>query len=229
MRKLNSKFQIPSSKFLVSSFLFFYLLSFISLLPSFHVQAQQTGQLSQEQMTTDQAPEIIDTSALRAEFKAYTQDPKSKVVRFEMILKSQIKSDRVTVQWAVTGTSRVVDGFKTRTDLSVEPGKTYTIPIEVRTTGFGISEVYGKAEAFQAEGSSIATVRKTYFVNESGEVLPITADYTSKKNMSLVIDILIWIGIAIVAIVGGLIGFRFFVKWFNKDVVKDYEERTTSK
>lgn len=208
------------------------VLSFIILpltVSIFHVQAQQTGQLTPEQMTIDQKPEIVDSSALRAEFKQYTQDPKSRVVRFEMILTSSIRSDRVTVTWKVSGTSRLVDGFGTRKDLSVEPGKTYTIPIEVIPTSYGLSEVYGKAEAFQVEGSAIATVRKTYFVNEAAEILPITKDYESKKTLSLITDVLIIVGIVVALIVGGLVGFKIFVKWFKKDLIKEYDQQQIKK
>jgi hypothetical protein len=196
---------------------------------NFHVQAQETGQLTQAQMTTNQEPEIVDSSALRAEFKQYTQDPKSRVVRFEMILRSSIRSDRVTITWRVSGTSRLVDGFGTRVDLAVEPGKTYTIPIEVIPTGFGLSEVYGKAEAFQVDGSSIATVRKTYFVNESAEVLPITEEYSSRKTLALVTDVLTIVGIVLGLLIGGFIGFRIFVKWFKKDLIKEYDQQQVKK
>lgn len=222
--KLSLKNIFLSNLICVLTFIIFHL-----TVTPFHVQAQETGQLTQSEMTTDREPEIVDSSALRAEFKQYTQDPKSRVVRFEMILTSSIRSDRVTITWRVSGTSRLVDGFGTRVDLAVEPGRTYTIPIEVIPTGYGLSEVYGKAEAFQVEGSSIATVRKTYFVNESAEILPITEEYSSRKTLALVTDVLAIVGIVLGLLIGGFIGFRIFVKWFKKDLIKEYDQQQIKK
>src|SRR5688500_16466537 len=61
---------------------------------------------TEEELIQEDAPaEIDDFSGLRAELNQYTQDASSKEVTFEMVLKSNVDSDRVRVTWELEGRS----------------------------------------------------------------------------------------------------------------------------
>src|SRR5260221_14128550 len=51
----------------------------------------------------DQAAQISDVEGLRAEFKQDVEDPSTKIVKFTMVLKSNIDSDRVRITWTTLG------------------------------------------------------------------------------------------------------------------------------
>jgi hypothetical protein len=183
-------------------------------------EVSTTSEESVDLFNEDKEVEITDVQSLKADFKQYTQDPDSKIVKFEMILTSQINSDRLRITWTVSGISKPVDDNQLTTVLDIKAGQTYTIPIEVTPTGYGVSEVYGKAQAFGADSNVIATVRKNYASNEMGEILPITDDYKNKKLFNLVFSIIKLILILVFVFIGIFFGFKKFTKWYNANDVK---------
>lgn len=179
---------------------------------------------AQDLNTTDKPAEIKDFEGLRAEFKQYTQDPETKVVKFEMVLNSKINSDRVRVEWTLDGPSEFVDEREQRRDLKIEAGKSYVIPVNVRIIGEGLNEVFGKAESVQVDSSFLVTVRKNFNSNSEGEVLPQTAEYNSSKTLNQIKNIVV--AAAIVAVVIGLVFFIFkrFVLLAKADPTVEYPE-----
>ncbi len=179
---------------------------------------------AQDLTTQSKAPEIQDVDGLRTEFKQYTQDPATKKVKFEMVLKSNIDSDRVRITWTTTGPNifekqgnYVIEGNTARGDISIRKGQTYVIPIEVTILGGGVNELFGRAEAFLAESTYIATVRKNYATNSESEVLPITDEYTSIKTRNLIITIVLIIMAVAASLVAIYLGLKQFLKWLDKD------------
>lgn len=160
---------------------------------------------AQDATTTDQPAEIKDIEGLKAEFKQNTQDPESKNIKFEMILHSNIDSDRVKVTWTVTGSSKIVNTNEKRVDLDIRKGQTYTIPITILPVGKGVSEVYGTAQSVNVASSFLVTVRKNYASNSDSEVLPITSEYQTARVLSIVKSVLI-----IVVIFATILGIFFF-------------------
>src|SRR5690606_36188567 len=59
-----------------------------------------------EELAEEDSPvDIQDSRALRAQFVQNTQNPRSKITEFEMILTAGVTSDRVLVQWQISGVS----------------------------------------------------------------------------------------------------------------------------
>jgi hypothetical protein len=195
----------------------FLFLTWISLMLLIQNPLSILAQDSNALFNSDQQPQIVDVEGLRAEFKQYTQNPDSKVVRFEMTLKSNIDSDRLKITWELKGVSSFVDETKKIVYGAVKKGESYVVPIEIIPRSYGVTELYGKVEAFKAENSYLVTVRKNFASNENAEVLPITDEFNSAKNLSLVKNI----GFAIVGftilVIFGLFGFKKFKNWLNKD------------
>jgi len=158
---------------------------------------------AQTDANIDQPAVVKDVEGLRAEFKQLTQDPDSKNATFQMILKSSIDSDRVKIEWTITGASKLVNDNDKRTNLTIKKGQTYTIPITIIPQGEGVTEVFGTAEAVNVDSSYLVTVRKNFATNKSAEILPITSDYTNAKNLSVVKNIILLV--VVVATILGVI------------------------
>ncbi len=173
--------------------------------------------------TTNSEPVINDTQLLRAEFKQYTQDPSSKIIKFEMILQANVNSDRVRATWTITGDSEYVNKSQQERVFSIQAGQTYVLPLEVRPLkpiegqSYGVTEVFGRAEVFGVDSNAIATVRKNYASNINQEVLPLTPEYNQQKTLTTVIDVGKIAALILLASFLTMIGFRKFVKWYKKD------------
>jgi hypothetical protein len=179
---------------------------------------------AQDLTTTDKPVEIKDFEGLRAEFKQYSQDPETKIVKFEMTLNSKINSDRVRIEWTAVGISEFVDEREARRDLKIEAGKSYVIPVSVRILGDGIHEVFGKAESVQVDSSFLVTVRKNFASNASAEVLPITNEYSTAKTLSQIKNaVFIIIGVAAV-IAAVFFIFKRFVLFSKAEPTVEYPE-----
>jgi len=202
--------------------LFILLLIFVSLLsPAFAQEAESTDPLTDTEedklFEEDRPAEITDVQALRAEFKQYTQDPSSKIAKFEMILKSNIDSDRIRVTWTIKGVSNAVNEAQLNLTLGVKKGGVYTLPVEVVPITTGVTEIYGKAQAFGADANVVATVRKNFASNSNGEILPLTEDFNSKKNMNLIINILKIVFVVLLLSMIGLFALKKAKVWYKKD------------
>lgn len=197
----------------MKKFLITIALLFLSALPFAKISAQDLTDPSDP----GQAPVIEDVPGLRAEFRQYIQDPDSKQIKFEMILHSGIDSDRVRINWTLIGSSQFVDQTQAIRTISVQAGKSYSIPITVTPSGYGVSELRVKAEAFKAANSYLVSIRKNYGSNSSREILPITAQYNQVKIIALVKTLLTVILVLMIVVFMALVGFKRFVRWLNRD------------
>lgn len=179
---------------------------------------------AQDLTTQSQSPQIQDVEGLRAEFKEYTQDPATRKIKYEMILKSNIDSDRVRITWTTTGANvfepqpgYTIEGTVARGNVSIKKGQTYSIPIEITVTGEAVNELFGRAEAFLASSTYVATVRKNYASNAEGEVLPLTDQYNQAKTQNLILNVLVIIIAVVLILVGLYTALKLFLKWLDKD------------
>ncbi len=184
----------------------------LSLLTIYPVSAQDT-----DMQTKDQPAVIQDVEGLRTEFKQNLQDPATKIVKFEMIIKSGIDSDRIRITWTAEGSNTFVDESQTIRTGVVKKGGTYTIPIELKISGNGVHELFGKVEAFKADVSYIATVRKNFASNNEGEILPLTNEYNNAKTFNFIKTILLATIVFFATVFLLFVGFKRFVKWLNRD------------
>jgi len=201
----------------------FTLLAFTQVISPVVAQSSSSvgsTDLSQSALSVqDQPPVIQDVEGLRASFIQHTQDPDTKTVRFEMILKSDIDSDRVEINWYLNGVSYFNDKSQQTKRISISKGKTYSIPIDITVEGYAVTEVRATAEAFKADNTYLVTIRKDFASNSDFEVMPITSDYTTAKNLSLLKKFAILIVVIAVLSVGIFFGVKAFTKWINKNDV----------
>ena len=185
----------------------------ISLTPT-ALFAQTTDESSLQ--TENEVAVVEDVEGLRAEFKEYTQNPESKVVKYEMVINSNIDSDRIKVTWSLRGFSTFVDKTQAVKNISVQKGKSYSLAIELLPSGKGVTELVGKAEAFTVDGSFVATVRKNFATNSDQEVLPLTDSYKSAKNISTIKNLVITSLILVAIIALAFFGYKRFRVWLER-------------
>jgi hypothetical protein len=113
-------------------------------------------------------------------------------------------------------------------EFKVTSGNIYYIEIYVIPTGYGLSELVGRAEAFRAEGNLIVSASKLYGSNATGEILPITDDYKKAKNINLVTQILKALGGTVIVLLILFVAAKWFIKWLNRDDVAEYERKNPS-
>jgi hypothetical protein len=168
----------------------------------------------------DVAPEINDVEGLRADFKQHTQNPENREITFEMILDSNLDSDRVKITWelrTLKGSGAVfLDPNDAVEYITIQKGRSYTLPITIVTTTEGVIELTGKAESFRAEATFLVSVRKTFGTNKAGEVKPVTQEYLQARTVMNVKNVILGILIVIAIMMTGIFGFKKFVKWLNK-------------
>lgn len=187
-------------------------------------QTQELLDEQEEELQEDAPAEIDDFAGLRAELKQYTQDPGSKEVLFEMILTSNVDSDRVRVTWELQGRSVFAATADLVVEMEIKKGESYTIPITVRPTSKGVTELYGKVQSYELGNSFLVTVRKNYASNENAEILPITDEYKEAKLQHTFINIGKYIVLTLILIVAGVFGLRALKTWYGRDDVKAYDE-----
>lgn len=176
--------------------------------------------IAQDENVQDQAPVINDVEGLRAEFKQYTQDPESKEVKFELVLKSNLDSDRVRVTWSLMTLDGKGSVFKDPSQsikfINIQKGQNYTIPITIIPTGKGEVQLLGKVESFKAGATFTVTASKVYASNTIQEILPLTNDYVSARRNVLLKNIAIFVGLFALTIFIFIRGTKQFKIWLNK-------------
>lgn len=172
---------------------------------------------AQDSKQVDKPPVIEDSPELKIDFKQNTQDPETKKVKFEITVTSNFTSDRVRIDWKVSGASKPVNESElTITRTTIRNGVPQTYSIEVIPTRVGISEVFAKVTAVKVDGNVISTVRKNYVSNNNQEVLPIPDEYRQKQLINLIIKIIIYLAIGVVILFLGFFGLILFKRWLNK-------------
>ncbi|MDQ6984778.1 MAG: hypothetical protein Q9M91_04305 [Candidatus Dojkabacteria bacterium] len=199
-----------------------FILSFSLATP---LLAQVDSQPTEEILREENIDAVIDDiPGLRAEFFQKTQDPKSKEIEFGIKLTSRVTSDKVRVTWTLDGKSAFKYPQSSVSVTSIEDGGEYILPITIIPTGQGITELIGKIESFELNNSFVVTVRKNYASNIDGEILPITDEYKSAKTTNLIRTVGIVAVTLIIAAVFATYGLKKFLKWYDRDEVKAFEE-----
>jgi hypothetical protein len=162
----------------------------------------------------DSEVKVQDVEGIQLQLIQNTQDPGSKHVKFDLVIASQVTSDRVQVRWEVTGKSELVSGGGTTT-LRVVPNEIYTVPLVVWPREFGVTNVKAFVEAFQVDGTRVATASQTFGSYEDGEVFPPTDDHNLVKTLFFARTFALIAVAAFIAAVGGMLGWKWFRKWYN--------------
>ncbi len=177
--------------------------------------AQSLGSVrAQEAVSTD--PVIKDVAGLRLQLVEHTQDPSSQQVKFELVIYSQIDSDRVQVTWTVKGSGKLNNESK-QTIAKIESGKVYRAEALVQPQAQGTIELSAKVEAFAADGIRLSTASQTIGVYPSREIFPITANYRIAQ-IALVLRAISAVGI--ILILGFFLAkfaYKLFRKWLDRD------------
>lgn len=188
-----------------------YLLAVLvlSIIPLHVLAATQEEQLD---AVNDQVV-IKDVEGLRLNLVQQTQDPGTKEVKFDLVIYSQITSDRVKVSWTVTGSSELITDKSE--NLYITPGNTYTASATIKPRTYGATKLIVVVEAYEIEGTYISTASKELGTFTNGEIYPITDEYKAAQlTYYLKFIAIIIIGILVLAVVVLLL-LKRFTKWYH--------------
>ncbi len=178
------------------------------------------GALAQQvadQTTQDQTPVIQDVQGLRLQIAQHTQDPYTKEVRLDVIVYSQITSDRVQVVWTINGVSRLVSPDNGIATLSVVPNTYYVTSAIISPQGIGNTQIVARVQAFQADGAYISTASKNIASQANRDLFPSTPQYVAAQIALAVRGFAAFALIVIILIVLGYLIFLQFKKWLDRD------------
>jgi hypothetical protein len=166
--------------------------------------------------TMEEQPAVIqDVEGLRLQIVQHTQDPQSKEVRLDVVVYSQITSDRVQVVWSVSGVSRLLTSDVM--SLSVEPDKSYVVSAFIVPQGFGTTQVLARVQAFQADGTYISTATKTIGSLATQEVVPVTTQYRVAQIVLFIRTFALVVLLLILVVILAIAGFIRFKKILDRN------------
>jgi len=166
--------------------------------------------------TMEEQPAVIqDVEGLRLQIVQHTQDPVTKEVRLDVVVYSQITSDRVQVVWQVNGVSRLLT--PDTNSLTVAPDKSYVVSATILPQGFGTTQVLARVQAFQVDGTYISTATKTIGSLATQEVVPITTQYRVAQIVLFIRTFALVVLVLIIAIILTVLGFVQFKKILDRN------------
>lgn len=125
-------------------------------------------------------PVIKDSAGFQLAIVPSFQNPDTKEINYKLVIYSQIRTDRLFVSWVVTGGAELVAADKTEGSitLSVQKDQTYTVPVIMKPRLQGLSNLFFTVEAFEAEGTYVATASQDVFSDRTGTIVPMASQVT---------------------------------------------------
>lgn len=177
-------------------------------------QQEQTQEELTEQAEQDEVV-IKDVEGLRLQVAEQTQNPETQEIIFDIVVYSQIRSDRVTMTWNISGVSQL-QSEERRLDFKLDPGDIKRFQIVVRPRRRGISQLNITIEAFEAQGTFLATASQPIYSYDGGLRLPVTGQFQTLQLVSSVKGIAnTLLQVTIVLLVLRL-GYGIFQAWLNR-------------
>lgn len=165
-------------------------------------------------LQVDATIKIEDVEGLDLQLIRNTQDPGTKDIKFDLIINSRLTSDRVQVKWLVSGSSEVVQG-ESVINLSLSENQTVSQSITIRPREFGTTSIKAFVEAFQIDGTRIASASQLIGTYPDGEVFPPTENHELAKTLYTVRLIATVASAIMGGIVGLFIAYKLFRNWLN--------------
>jgi hypothetical protein len=164
----------------------------------------------------DQKVVIEDVEGLRINMVQNIQDPGSKKIKFDVIIDSAINSDRVEVNWAINGQS-VLDEGNAKEVLKVTANSQTTHSVIVNPVGFGVTRVKVIIQAFEIDGTRVATAAKAFVTDKERSLLVPDAQQQLANNIYVVRNVAaVILGIVVILSVIYL-GYSYFRSWLESD------------
>lgn len=194
------KVQIKSQKSKIGLLILFVLLF---LLSSHVVFAQSTGESI-----------VVGDNAFVVQLQREVQNPENKYITYNFVIYSNIDSDRVELEWSVSGASQAVsDKFKT---LSVNAGEQINEQFVIWPRAAGKTNVRVELRSYAAESNHVAAANDEFITDPNFEIAPTTDEYEQAKQNLTIRNVIIAVVVGLVAIIGGFLAFARFKKWLDR-------------
>lgn len=162
-------------------------------------------------------PVIRDVEGLRIKLVQQVQDPGSKDIRYDMVIFSQFTSDRVQVTWDVQGGAEIISPTDKKALLTVKDNGIQTTSAVIRPrVEKSTVQLQVRVEAFEAQGTYVATAAKSFGILEGLVIAPTPSQYQIATAIyigrTVTIAVLVMVLLAAAAYFGSL----RFREWLNK-------------
>lgn len=201
-----------------------FVLVLLVIIPVTPVFAQTDAEL--EALVDEQAI-IVDFEGLRLDLEQRDQNPGNKYVRFDLTINSLIESDRIQLTWIVTGSSTPVEWNGETFDfedppqftevLNLSNGEQASRSITVLPIYRGAAKVTALVEAYEIDGTRVATATQTIASDDDGRLVGAPASqnitnilYYARLGLIVILSI-------VVLLIGAFVGYKTFRKWLNSD------------
>jgi hypothetical protein len=138
-----------------------------------------------DNLEEDIVPVIEDVEGLRLKLVEHSQEPDTKEIVFDIVIYSQIRSDRVQLNWSIDGVS-TLESEGNQLSFRVDPGTVKKVRIVVKPRDRGVSNLRIRVEAFEVEGTYLATAFQRVYSLEDGTRLPRTDTYRFNQVVAMV-------------------------------------------
>ncbi len=186
---------------------------FIFLIPFGTVLAQETTDETTETSGDYTLQTEIDDSTTKATNKYFdlilsegVQSPVNKNITYKLTIIPHLTAEKTQILWDSSSTISITP--KHSEFVSVVDGEEYTYKAVVKPTASGTYKINVSVIAWQYDTNYTNTVSNSLVLNESLVSQPITTEYT----ILVVIEILVIIGVAGLAIWGGIEGSHILLK-----------------
>lgn len=202
-------------KILTIIFGIFFLIGSTFTLPIYSQSAEEV--LESEELESDLGQTIIvGDNAFSVVLTREVQNPADKKITYRFRVLPNITTDRVEIEWYVSGGSEAVTEQKKV--LSVTQGEEFSEYFTIRPRNEGVfakTEVRVEIRSFRASGNNIAAARDQFIANEEREIIPITPQYQRAKTLNTIKDYGLMVAFVIVVIVVGQFAYKRFRKWLE--------------
>lgn len=179
------------------------------------VPAIAWGQAASEQMPTEEVlPTIKDNSQLQLALVHATQNPDTKDITYELLIYSQIASDRVQVSWRVTGNTQLITPSNTPA-FSMAKDSVRRVKVTVRPRSNGLSNIAFTVQIFEARGTVVSTANQDIFTTRDGTVFPVTPSYQTLQFVGIARSVAQAVLTLALLVFGLYILYRIFSRWLN--------------
>lgn len=119
---------------------------------------------------------VNDAKNLRLFLYQHTQNPQDKSIKFDLVINSQITSDRVQLTWFISDgpsqylqieNQQIVQVKTIKQDITLESGKQYTFSQLLQPLNRGTTQLLVQVESYSASGRVLATVSKPVWTDAS--------------------------------------------------------------
>lgn len=157
---------------------------------------------------------VVGDNAFTILLTRETQNAENLEVTYNLVIHPNITSDRVGLEWSVTGASEAVG--ETSKNLVVKKDQQFTERFTVRPRISGRTSVRVEIKGVAASSDYIAAARDEFITSPELFVQPITAEFEAAQRAAGFKSLVITVGIVLVVLIISIFALGKFLAWWRR-------------